>query len=422
MSKIICDVCGTSYPETATQCPICGCVRPVDVVTVNNEAEANEIPSRGNYTYVKGGRFSKSNVKKRNSANHAASNNNDIEQDEPRQEKGKSDKGLIIAVCILLAAIVAVSIYIAVHFFGPGVSKKQDANAGTTTEALQDTEDNEETTAETTAETLVALPCEDILLPNTVVEFDKAGAANLINYTIVPETTSDVVTFASSDETVATVDQNGKIESVGPGEAVITIRCGEIVKECRVICMFDGTPEETTSPTTESGVSSEEFKLNREDFTLTKKGAEWNIYDGDIPVKQIAWTSDNEKVATIKDGVVTAVGAGITTVHGEYNGTKLSCTVRCAATVGTYVEPSTDSETESANYNISLTDVTISVGEVFTLKLLDLNYNAVDVIWSVENESICSASGNNVTGLASGITKVFVVYEGVEHSCTVRVK
>ena len=28
MSKIICDVCGTSYPETAAACPICGCARP----------------------------------------------------------------------------------------------------------------------------------------------------------------------------------------------------------------------------------------------------------------------------------------------------------------------------------------------------------------------------------------------------------
>ena len=27
MSKIICDVCGTRYPETAEQCPICGHIR-----------------------------------------------------------------------------------------------------------------------------------------------------------------------------------------------------------------------------------------------------------------------------------------------------------------------------------------------------------------------------------------------------------
>ena len=27
MNKIICDICGTSYPDTADCCPICGCSR-----------------------------------------------------------------------------------------------------------------------------------------------------------------------------------------------------------------------------------------------------------------------------------------------------------------------------------------------------------------------------------------------------------
>ena len=27
MSKIICDICGTTYPETASHCPICGCAK-----------------------------------------------------------------------------------------------------------------------------------------------------------------------------------------------------------------------------------------------------------------------------------------------------------------------------------------------------------------------------------------------------------
>ena len=64
MSKIICDVCGTSYAETLTQCPICGCVRSVDVRTVS-ESEDDELQSAhtGGYNHVKGGRFSKSNVK-----------------------------------------------------------------------------------------------------------------------------------------------------------------------------------------------------------------------------------------------------------------------------------------------------------------------------------------------------------------------
>jgi rubrerythrin len=31
MSKVICDICGTTYPETADNCPICGYAQFQDV-------------------------------------------------------------------------------------------------------------------------------------------------------------------------------------------------------------------------------------------------------------------------------------------------------------------------------------------------------------------------------------------------------
>ena len=67
MNKIICDICGTSYAESGKQCPICGSVRPGDVQRMTNEVKRDGNGSTG-YTHVKGGRFSKSNVKKRNQA------------------------------------------------------------------------------------------------------------------------------------------------------------------------------------------------------------------------------------------------------------------------------------------------------------------------------------------------------------------
>ena len=58
MNKVICDVCGTAYPETSSHCPICGCAKKsVDRTSAGEED--------GSYAYVKGGRFSKKNVRKR---------------------------------------------------------------------------------------------------------------------------------------------------------------------------------------------------------------------------------------------------------------------------------------------------------------------------------------------------------------------
>ena len=61
MSKIICDVCGTRYPDTAEQCPICGCPKPesVDYDTVSDDYAEYDSGAAS----VKGGRFSKANVK-----------------------------------------------------------------------------------------------------------------------------------------------------------------------------------------------------------------------------------------------------------------------------------------------------------------------------------------------------------------------
>ena len=32
MDKVICDICGTSYPATADQCPICGCEKSAEAI------------------------------------------------------------------------------------------------------------------------------------------------------------------------------------------------------------------------------------------------------------------------------------------------------------------------------------------------------------------------------------------------------
>ena len=61
MNKIVCDVCGTSYPETAQQCPICA--------TAKTDANKSTAGGEAGYAYVKGGRFSHANVRKRNAGN-----------------------------------------------------------------------------------------------------------------------------------------------------------------------------------------------------------------------------------------------------------------------------------------------------------------------------------------------------------------
>lgn len=320
MSKIICDICGTAYAETAKQCPICGSVHPGDAKRVTNEVKSDGNVSTG-YTYVKGGRFSKSNVKKRASG-HAPADNGSKKNAPVKDgaEDAKSNRGLVVTAIVLLLAIIGVVIYIALRFFAP----ISDLNADNTTNTVN----------------TIEVSCTDLMLDEAEVLFEEIGIAKLLNVTATPENTTDKITYSSEDESIATVTDKGKITAVAEGTTKIIITCGEVVKECVVTVQLPTettlpTIEETTSNTEETTVpdettaTTEEFRLNRKEFTLSYKGETWNLYSGSLPKNQITWSVGDESVATVDNGKVVAVGNGYTYVYAEYEGQKISCQVIC---------------------------------------------------------------------------------------------
>ena len=312
MSKIICDICGTSYPETAKQCPICGCVRPGDARRVTND---DKTASSG-YTQVKGGHFSKGSVKKRSkdTKQKATVMKNDPA---PNYAAERENRGLVIVAIILLLAVIGVVIYIAVRFIGP-ISNPNDGTSSTG--SVQE------------------IACTDVILDSDTLTFDEAGEVLLLNVTVQPKNTTDLLSYRSEDTAVVTVNSVGKLTVVGEGTTKIVITCGNITKKCTVIVQYpessdgNGGTEGVSDPTGETGNADGQLRLNRMDITFTSKGSTWNLYDGSIPRNQITWTSDDVSVASFTDGVVMAVGNGTTTVHAVLGDQKVSCTIRCAFT------------------------------------------------------------------------------------------
>ena len=305
MSKIICDVCGTSYPDTATQCPICGCVSSADVEAVVTTQETAETVTAGTYTYVKGGRFSKSNVKKRNQGKPVAT----AAASAPAQTKTavtqkkssvkpdqKTNLGLIIIIVVLLLAIVSVLSYIAIRFVVPGIFGDNGDTGVSEYVPVDDGEDDTEPTESVDPD----VPCTGIVLEEVETTFSAAGETYMLTVTPEPLETTDEVLFASEDETVATVDESGLITAVAEGSTVITVTCGTQTELFSVVCQF---------------ATDNDFVLDAESYTLTKKGDTWTCYTGTIPVEDITWTSDDETIATVDKGVVTAVGTGVSTMR-----------------------------------------------------------------------------------------------------------
>lgn len=435
MSKIICDVCGTSYPDTAPQCPICGYVNAGNQAVSGDTKE--ELPSK-EYTHVKGGRFSKANVRKRNQSQSKAVNqaqpavhNTTVEKTvkDSKNKDGKAPKGLIITAVVLLLAIIAVIIYISVRFFGPLGAGKD--NATLPSESMESVDPS--ATSESVPD---VIPCVALKLDTTSVTMDKAGASRMIYATVSPANTTDAITYKSSNPEVATVTANGKITVLAPGQAVITVTCGKITAECVVDSRVEATTEETAEATTEPVTEKpgEAIRLNRQDITFTTSGESWVLYSGDIGKTQITWTSDDPSIAKFEGGKVTAVGSGVTKVHAEYNGQKATCIIRCNFKDSSAVIPGNGGVSEDGGGSAAAggaqiytpmgarNDVTIKVGESIQFTLKDGN-KEVSANWSLSGSG-CTLSGGTVTGTAATGSRpcyLSATYNGKTYQCIVRV-
>lgn len=320
MSKIICDICGTSYPETVEQCPICGCVRPADVQNTIPDHENDE--SVSGYTYVKGGRFSKGNVKKRIKSFPASENHTPEDYSDNENSHSYARTGLIITAIALLLAIIAVVIYITIQFFNmmPSAHTQENQNNVVSTQQYGS--------------------CTGLTISDETVTLTQEGSAWLLNVQKTPSDTTDSLSCTSDDENIATAiitsSDKVKITAVGSGTTVIHVICGNQELACNVICDFDnnaGNNSENTQPTEKDGYSADDIvfnsRYNPPEATLRSEGETWNCYKGNIPANEITWKSDDESVATVENGIVTAVSKGKTLIHAIWGEYDLTCTVRC---------------------------------------------------------------------------------------------
>ncbi len=381
MSKIICDVCGTSFPEESSQCPVCGCIPLADAQRVADEVTTEE--ETAGYTQVRGGRYAQNNVRKRERSSASR----------PFSREDKPDKILLITAAILLLIIIIAVIVIAVEIFTP------DAPEPTTP------------STEPSSPSVSYIDCTGLTLNINSIAFEEAGATKTLIATATPADTDDIIVFRSENTAVATVSETGVITAVAEGATKIIITCGDVVRECMIICDFPDPMLGTIS-------------FNTNDFTLAFMGAKHTLYNGDVDVSFIRWRSDNEAIATIKDGVVEAVGGGTTIVYAEYGDQIISCIVRCAFSGGNSgVTPDVPTYKIYTQWGNQTTDVSITVGEVVKLTLKDESGNAVDVslvTWTCADSNV-TISGNVITGAAAGTTTVTAVYEGVTYKCIFRV-
>ncbi len=170
-------------------------------------------------------------------------------------------------------------------------------------------------------EVTVLQKAESITLDKTSLEIYVGDEPVALVATVQPDTyTSKDFTWSSSNKSVATVDEEGKVTAVTNGTATITVKTS------------DGSSLSATC-SVKVYRHVESVSLNKTEMTLYVGNSSTltaTVLPSSSNNKNVTWTSSNESVATVDQiGKITAVSSGITTiiVTTADGGKTASCTV-----------------------------------------------------------------------------------------------
>jgi len=229
--------------------------------------------------------------------------------------------------------------------------------------------------------------------------------SEMLTSTISPANASNQkVTWTSSNENVATVE-NGIVNAISLGETVITVTSedGEKTASCTV----------TVQP-----IKVESITLNKSTADLFIGESETLIFTIN-PAKStnqnVSWSSSNENVATVENGVVTAVNIGdaVITVTTEDGNKTASCTITVLPI-----------KVESVNLNKSTIDLIVGESETLIFAISPTKATNQNVSWSSSNESVATVENGVVTAVSVGKATISVITEDGNKtaSCTVNVE
>lgn len=209
------------------------------------------------------------------------------------------------------------------------------------------------------------------------------------------------LTYASSNKAYMTVSADGTVKGVKKGSVTITIKAYNGVSKTVALTVVD-------APTS--------VKLSEQEIDVVKTNAagyecKLLAWIGTETAANIRWTSSNEAVVAVKEGVLTGVSRGDATVTATtYNGKTASCTVHV------YNEPT--------SIHLSSNELTIYEDMMATLKtsFADDEWSPVEFTSDDETIAVVSSEGR-VIGMEAGTTAIRVrTVNGVSDVCTLTVK
>lgn len=243
-----------------------------------------------------------------------------------------------------------------------------------------------------------------ISLDITNLTLDEDQSAKLTETVYPDNTTNQSVNWSSSDESVATVDQDGLVTAHMAGTTTITAKAegSAISANCLVTVIAHAT-----------GVTLDKSSITLYENESYQFKAE--VAPERASNKNVSWSSSDETIATVdQDGRMHAIRSGkaVITVTAEDGGHSAECEVNVLAHV--------------SGVSLDKSSVTIDEGKTTTLKATVAPADAADksVSWSSSNPAVATVdSKGTVTGIVGGkaIITVTTTDGGFTASCEVSV-
>jgi len=201
---------------------------------------------------------------------------------------------------------------------------------------------------------------------------------------------TDSYTYEIENTDIATVSSTGFVSSVFPGNTTLTVTNIEGEKLVLPLSV-------DVNSLTVSGERQITVNYGADPITL--------VATTDPEGVEILWSSDDETIATVDDGVVSFVGAGEVTI---------------IATAGKHTVE-TEIKVNAIDISLNVKKLDLEIGDEFILRVEggdDLN-----LVWTSSDDSVCTVDKNGkVTAIDVGSATITVSFGDKTDTCSVTVK
>ena len=230
----------------------------------------------------------------------------------------------------------------------------------------------------------VDIPVSSVTINKKAIQM-KLGETETLTVTITPNNATDKsVMWRSSNSDVVDVDE-GLITAKKVGNTTITASVGGVTAKCSV----EVTPSYIEVLSVKLDKSEVPLKAG-ETVTLTA-----TVNPSDATDKTVTWSTSDQTIATVSNGVVTAKKVGTATITAKAGSKTATCQITVVAT-------------EVTSVTLNKTSASLKAGETVTLTATVNPSDATDktVTWSTSDQTIATVSNGVVTAKKVGTATI----------------